>query len=783
MILRIRQIKKYRCFREWTCPSDLPSFAQVNLIYGPNGSGKSTLAALLHNASSDVDWDSGLELEVLASGEMSARRVNQATDAIWSDVKVFGRDYIATNLRFEDDGGGSAEPLLVLGEQNVKAVDERKKLELRLKEIDARLPALQKKLDNAVKRRGGLLTKQARVIATELGDVGGRYAQRSYNAGTLRKALEALQPGEKISDADVAKDLAVTKEQPLPEHQLPQIRRLSLELSVARTQAAVQTTATSHALQSLLDHPEWQSWVEEGLELHKGEDRCIYCQQVITPERQHDLDAHFDESLRALQKDLDEIEQELISTRSECHAEFTGLPKPAELFQSLRKEYVSEVTNLRKAKDAFDQEVELLLKAIKAKRGALFAAQQLSTKIESRAVSFVEVSELLNKHNKLSASLDTQRHVAARRVERARMAEVREEFETLGEQIDSIETETSELTKEHASAGRALGALTQEELDPQPLADRLNTDVSQLLGHDSLRFVVKGRGYGIERNGVAAEHLSESERNAISLLYFLRSLNTYNSDASKTIVVIDDPVSSLDGNTLAGASAHLWSELVGKSNCRELFVLTHNYELFRTWLGQLDWMRRYNETTAEAYEMRIAVRRLRSGEVVRCPVLVAWPADQNLRNRLRSEYHYLFWRVASELILCKTAPSPERDLEAATVLPNACRRLLEAFLGFKAPAQVGNLHDQIMETGGNSVSKPVRTRMLRFLHAYSHNEEADVSKPAGRPEAVRMLGVVMEFMRAIDSEHVDEMCKAVDIDPSDLDGVVADEDVSGTDVV
>jgi hypothetical protein len=68
--------------------------------------------------------------------------------------------------------------------------------------------------------------------------------------------------------------------------------------------------------------------------------------------------------------------------------------------------------------------------------------------------------------------------------------------------------------------------------------------------------------------------------------------------------------------------------------------------------------------------------------------------------------------------------------------------------------------------------------MLRFLHAYSHNEEADVSKPAGRPEAVAMLDVVFEFMRSIDSQHVEDMCRAVDIDPAALDGVIEDEEVS-----
>lgn len=774
MIQRIRRIKTFRGFREWVCPSGLPDFAKINLVYGTNGSGKSTLAALLHNAPTDNAWASGLELDVLPPDSSRSRTVNQANDALWIDIKVFGRDYVAANLRFEEDGGGAAESLLVLGEENLEAGDQRKKLEGRLREIDLRLPELQTLVNKTKKSQNDQLTKQARVVATELGDIGGRYAQRSYDAGTLRRALEAVDSDQSTDDVDVAKELAIVNEKPLPEHLLIDVGTVSLTSVVLKSRAVMKKTASSHALQALLDHPEWQSWVEQGLELHAGADHCIFCLQPLSTERQSELAAHFDESLRALQQELAYLEQQLIELQSNCSRAFAELPKPTELFQSLQKEYAAEIATLQKMKDVIDSQVHLLLDAIERKRSALFSMQELDANITDGTVSFIAVTAVLRKHNELATSLSAKRQDAAKRVEQAHIAEIQNEFHDFRHQINASEKEKKALTDEQSAARRALLDLNVDKYNPQPLADQLNEDVSHLLGHDALRFVVQSHGYRIERNGIPAEHLSEGERNAISLLYFLRSLNTHDSDASKAIIVIDDPVSSLDGNALAGASAHLWTELVGKDKCRELFLLTHNFELFRSWLSQLDRIPARRQITSEMYEMRLVVRKLRSGEVVRCPTLMAWPADPQLRNRLRSEYHYLFWRIASDLILCKTDPSPERDLEVATMLPNACRRLLEAFLGFKAPASVGNLHDQILETGGSAVSQAVRTRMLRFVHAYSHNEEADISKPAGRPEAVKILEVVFEFMRSIDAEHVKEMCKAVNIDPSDLDGVIED---------
>ncbi|MCB1784444.1 MAG: AAA family ATPase, partial [Alphaproteobacteria bacterium] len=45
-ITKINRIKA-RTYRDFTWPSDLPEFADYNLIYGWNGTGKTTLADIL----------------------------------------------------------------------------------------------------------------------------------------------------------------------------------------------------------------------------------------------------------------------------------------------------------------------------------------------------------------------------------------------------------------------------------------------------------------------------------------------------------------------------------------------------------------------------------------------------------------------------------------------------------------------------------------------------------------------------------------------------------------
>ena len=57
-------------------------------------------------------------------------------------------------------------------------------------------------------------------------------------------------------------------------------------------------------------------------------------------------------------------------------------------------------------------------------------------------------------------------------------------------------------------------------------AEELNRELHLYLGHSELQFDVKETGYEITRNGVRAESLSEGEKTAIALLYFLKSLRS-----------------------------------------------------------------------------------------------------------------------------------------------------------------------------------------------------------------------------------------------------------------
>src|SRR5262249_42516519 len=120
--------------------------------------------------------------------------------------------------------------------------------------------------------------------------------------------------------------------------------------------------------------------------------------------------------------------------------------------------------------------------------------------------------------------------------------------------------------------------LEREVIEHLRPAEELNDELQKYLGHNELRLEVKKTGYAITRNGVPAESLSEGESTAIALLYFLKSLQDRSFNLSQGVVVLDDPVSSLDANALYLAFGFIRERT---KDAGQLFIFTHNFTFFR----------------------------------------------------------------------------------------------------------------------------------------------------------------------------------------------------------
>ncbi len=154
--------------------------------------------------------------------------------------------------------------------------------------------------------------------------------------------------------------------------------------------------------------------------------------------------------------------------------------------------------------------------------------------------------------------------------------------------------------------------------------------------------------------------LSDGEKTALSFAYFLSKIrheiiNNEEDNLSNYIVVIDDPISSLDENRLF-STALLIKDFFSES-VRQLFILSHNL-IFLKFIGNI-----INKKNKERQDFL-----LENGEILKLPKL--------LQNYQTSYFHKI------EKIQFFIDGDIDYEL-AKEFIPNYIRIVLEAFLSFK----------------------------------------------------------------------------------------------------
>ncbi|MFD6883656.1 AAA family ATPase [Rhodococcus sp. NPDC060084] len=778
------KVDDFRIFQQWRPTAN--AFRDINVVYANNGSGKSTLAELL-NASAPVDaWSRGVVIEVDQGG--GPYNATDPSDPVLSRVIVFNRRYVEDAFDFD---ASHARALLTLGTKNVtRERDLREKRSLLLAE-QSKQPALTKERNQAERLAQSIYSDLGRTISAALGSVH-QYSPRLYNAGSVKKSISKAMTIDTLATFDAEKHLAIVQNPGMSPIALQQTEFRDIptfDQSLLSNLLSEIPTAT--AIPRLLEHANHSSWVQTGLAIHDANDHCFFCDGVVTKARLDELGRHFDASTKNLQKRIKEFLQVCERAINLIERFKPMLPDENLLYDDLRVEYSKRKLQVLSELDQLSSDWKEVKSVLEEKYANLFVAQPVPQDLMPTKPDLAEFVAKLDEHNARAKAY--AEHVAT-------SATLLEAYWIGCKRADIAAAEAAAATaKEHEDTSRKtaarlaseISALEHEELDPAPSAEWLNHRLSRLLGRSELQVkLAGGEKYQLQRHGVPALHLSEGEKTVLTLLYFIKSLSSHSRTLADSIIVIDDPVSSLDENFTVGVSALIWAELVQRDICRcgkptpcncgarpkrecgQLFLFTHNFELFRIWTNQLDRLDSGARKAGRNYrilELRTKTSTSATGSLERVPEWYEWDeaeGSKTVRSKLRSEYHYLFWRAADTLSLCTNQSSVVDELDAAVVLPNVCRRLLEGFLSFRFPEKMGDFRQQMRAAIDDIDDGATRQRLVTFLHQYSHNEQVDTTRGINRPESVAILRAVFELIQIQDPAHFEGMCQALDINPT-----------------
>ena len=772
---RFGKIRGHRIFKNFTWPTTLEDFGRFNLIYGWNGTGKTTLSGLLKSLQTGAAVIEGDVDFVLNGINVSGKDLSQVG---LPQVRVFNRDTVARSV-FESSGGalGQLPPVYVFGEESAEKQRQLDAIKASLPTLTEAVGVAAAKETKAKKDLDDYAASAARSVKNLLVAPGGNF--NNYNAGDFRTHMSRFNasPAPQLPPEERQTLLDMKDAQAMPPVQLAVVAFPDLLKLQQEVQEALRASVVSAVIDELTANPTVANWVQSGLSLHtQGGDAadCKFCNQPLPATRLRQLEAHFNDQFRQFNQNLAALVGRIENAANAV--EMVTLPSSKDLYPELRREYDQACGGFKLHLNNVHSGLLALARAVRVKQERVFESLELRSLLSGGSgLPDDDMSILARLMEALSAGLpalgEFMGRLALERVN-ALLAKHNSKTTSFADQVKSArerlhlhelsvalpgwtekQTQLEEATKAHSAAKESWGdarrdmlALEKDIRDHRQPADELNCELVSYLGHDEIQVAVEDTGYRLVRRDGAATNLSEGERTAIAFLYFLKSLQDRSFDLAQGIVVVDDPISSLDTNAIYSAFGFMKRRLC---DAGQLFVLTHNYTFLRqvkNWYGHLNRYAGRGPKPARFFMLKTSYRDGRRNSTLES-------LDPFLRD-YESEYHFLFKRVVEASALPGGAP-----LQSYYELPNLARRLLEAFLVFKVPDQK-TLHARLEAVDFDG---PRKTRIERFLDTHSHAEQIGESHDdaSALGEAPEVLRDVLALIKECDERHFARMELAI----------------------
>ncbi|PTQ55293.1 MAG: Translation-disabling ACNase RloC [Candidatus Carbobacillus altaicus] len=500
---------------------------------------------------------------------------------------------------------------------------------------------------------------------------------RNFTRPKLYQRIEEIRKAPRkfiISDDDVSVQHSTLRSgEQFPE--VPQVseRFTDFDLLVREVNDLLNQTASQRAIDRLKQNHHVESWVRQGLLLHKDATTCEFCGGILTTERLEELRKHFSEEYDKLVKAIENkiMNINTIALKLDIPDEMRLLPSYRQEFSQITGElsdWIQWVTGLR---DGLIDKLKRKQEAIESQdlwEGNLGRANQGQQLIEA-------LNEIIKRHNQTIASIDKEKekvknklelHYAAQYFQENEIAQKEASIQHISKRIKCIEEILKRINSE-------IQRIEQKIKESSVGAARLNELLKCLLPDNSIKAVSMGDDkFQFHRDNRVATHLSDGEKTAVTFAYFLTSLEANDVKLSDTIVFVDDPISSLDSNHIYAVYALLIEHL---KDSRQLFVSTHNSELFNllkiSWLNEKGGGRNKKNTRAYHVWRSVSTTGEPFADLRDLPTLL---------RKFKSEYEFVF----SRLYELSIAQNP--SLDTAYTAPNLLRKFLEAYLGFRKPS-------------------------------------------------------------------------------------------------
>ncbi len=724
MIKKLKKIKNLGLFSDYTWDNNLDDFDKYNLFYGWNGSGKTTLSKLfacleVGNTSEFSDLEYDIEHE---NGNC------KENTQLNKKVRVFNQDYIQKNVQLVS---GKANPIFILGEENKEIADQIKVDENTLSNLETQKSSKEAEKIKKDNDKGNKFTEVAKIIGANL--VGS--STRNYRKPDAEKDFATLTEKKILSADEVTKQQAVIKQE--QKDKIPEIEfegDLGLTALYEEVSNICKETVEINVISHLTENQNISEWVEKGLTLHTTESKqCEFCGSSLPSGRIEALLGHFNEADKKLKEKIEikvtNLQQSIQKVRN------AQLPNKAQFYTDLQTQFTSRAITYNQEKENYCAELSSMVDILNTKKQKTTEIVSFSRSLSNNfQTSLNSVNETIEQHNQKSDNFQTEKDKAVELLKNHHLSEIFDEVKNLDKEIEECGKEILKL--ENGDGTDALLGITKLKKQitenkgkissEHKACGTLNEQLQTFLGRAEIMFEVSPEGgYVVKRNKVIAKNLSEGEKTAIAFVYFVVHLKDQNFDIANGIIVVDDPISSLDSNSLFQAFAFLKNAV---KDAKQVFILTHNFSFLKL---ILNWL---NRTSGHKYYMIKNQYSATNGRTAFISEL-----DKELKDH-ESEYHYLF----------KVLYTFETDGSIASVyhIPNVARKVLDTFLMFRVP----NGENSYKKMEKLVFDENKKTAIYKFTNDQSHIT-GDGFDPSLVPEAQKNIQYLLEMMKTVFPEH------------------------------
>ncbi|ABI75519.1 conserved hypothetical protein [Hyphomonas neptunium ATCC 15444] len=745
MLLKVNRIRNLGVFSDFSWDAGLPAFERFNVVYGENGTGKTTLSRLfdclktgLHEDYPALEFKISSETGDFTHGAAAARK-----------VRVFNADYVQLNIGQLD---GNLKPILVVGEENKALSEALKQNERELATRKDLIAEAESRIAQHETARGKLFTS----VAATISEATSGTLQRSYRKNNAEAAFKILGVSKEPTETELTAHRATLRQEAMDRIEAELTKTMmfsgndhSFDQAARAIESAASSlcgrTVISDAIARLQDSPEIAKWVEQGHALHKalGSQTCQFCEQDLPADRWRKLEAHFNNEDQALKSEIERTIDEIDQLKKFLQS--TSLPDKFALYGDFRHQYDEAKETLTTEVMAASAALDQITAKLAEKLGARTASIPFDIRLDfgGLANAFSAVSALLDNHNKKTELFTGAKDAAKKAIEAYYLIGIKAQVAIFDAKIVDEMALITQNKDGDEGAGMAALATLEAAINEKKMqissAHKAGEDLTKLLqtflGRNELTFESSDLGYRVKRNGKDAKRLSEGERTAIAFIYFIVQLKDQDFDLAEGVVVIDDPVSSLDSSSVYQAFAFLKSAV---RDAKQVFLLTHNFSFLRL---VINWLQ-HDPAAKKKNKMYMLV--CRNGATGRHSTM--GPLDQALIDH-PTEYHFLF----------KTLTNFNGDGTIADCyhIPNVTRKVLETFLDFFAPGK-NSLYSKLSQVDFDENKK---TAIYKYANDNSHFTGQGF-EPGLVQESQKNVTYLLEMIKTLAPQHYAGMVAA-----------------------